>query len=50
MKQTIKNRTVVDRKTDSWKCVLVSIMGKLIPIGSVINLEKKSHQPNYTHF
>ena len=40
MKPTTKNHTVVGWKTDHCWCASVLVMGKLIPIGLVINLEK----------
>ena len=49
MKLSAKNRIAIGRKTDTCQCASVLVMGKLIPIGSVINLEKKPHQPNCAH-
>ena len=42
MKLSAKNRIAIGRKTDTCQCASVLVMGKLIPIGSVINLEKKT--------
>ena len=40
MKSTAKNCIVVGQKIDPWRCALVPVMGKPIPIGLVINLRK----------
>ena len=40
MKLSAKNCIAIGQKTDTYQCASVLVMGKLIPISSVINLEK----------
>ena len=40
MKLFAKNCIAIGQKTDTCQCASVLVMGKLIPISSMINLEK----------